>query len=150
MKLKHSPEIVSDGETLRGPYVRALCSLEERREINIIIIIIIIITCLLGASCTVSDVSCVNHTHHQETRNCNYSLRTVQLPPSRQVVIIIISRHSSREHRALTKFRHPTRFLVSALTSFHVLPCCLISSRIVLRQGGSSCTKNVTSTEGCS
>jgi len=49
------------------------------------------------------------------------------------IIIIIISRHSSREHKALTKFRHLTRFLASALTSFHVLPCCLISSRIVLR-----------------
>jgi len=46
--------------------------------------------------------------------------------------IIIISRHSSREHRALTKFRHLTRFLARSLISFHVLPC-LISSRIVLR-----------------
>ena len=48
------------------------------------------------------------------------------------IIIIIISRHSSREHRALTKFCHLTRFLASALTSVHVLPCCLISSRIVL------------------
>ena len=39
MKLKQSPEIVSDGETLWGPHVRALCSLEERRDIIIIIII---------------------------------------------------------------------------------------------------------------
>jgi len=49
------------------------------------------------------------------------------------IIIIIISRHSSMEHRALTKFRSLTRFRASALISFHVLPCCLISSRIVLR-----------------
>ena len=47
--------------------------------------------------------------------------------------IYIVSHHSSREHRALTKFCHLTRFLASTLTSFHVLPWCLISSRIVLR-----------------
>ena len=47
--------------------------------------------------------------------------------------IYIVSRHSSREHRALTKFRHLTRLLTSTLTSFHVLPWCLISSKIVLR-----------------
>ena len=47
--------------------------------------------------------------------------------------IYIVSRHSSREHRALTKFRHLTRLLASTLTSFHVLPWCLISSKIVLR-----------------
>ena len=41
--------------------------------------------------------------------------------------------YSSREHRALTKFRHLTRLLASTLTSFHVLPWCLISSKIVLR-----------------
>jgi len=50
-----------------------------------------------------------------------------------ELIIIIISYHSSREHTALTNFRHLTRFLASALTSFHVLPWCLISSRIVLR-----------------
>ena len=44
-----------------------------------------------------------------------------------------ISHHSAREHRALTKLRHQTRFLASTLTSFHVLPWCLISLRIVLR-----------------
>ena len=50
--------------------------------------------------------------------------------------IYIVSHHSSWEHRALTKFRHLTRFLVSTLTSFHVFalmsnlfegcsaPCC--------------------------
>jgi len=48
-------------------------------------------------------------------------------------IIYIVSRHSSREHRALTKFRHLTRLLVSTLTSFRVLPWCLISSKIVLR-----------------
>jgi len=48
------------------------------------------------------------------------------------IIIIIISRHSSREHRAFTKFRHLTRLLASTLTSFHVLPWCLISSKIVL------------------
>jgi len=47
--------------------------------------------------------------------------------------IYIVSHNSSREHRVLTKFRHLTRFLTSTLTSFHVLPSCLISSRIVLR-----------------
>jgi len=47
--------------------------------------------------------------------------------------IYIVSHHSSREHRAVTKFRHLTRFLASTLTSFHVLLWCLISSRIVLR-----------------
>ena len=47
--------------------------------------------------------------------------------------IYIVSHNSSREHRALTKFRHLTRFLASTLTSFHVLPSCIISSRIVLR-----------------
>ena len=49
------------------------------------------------------------------------------------IYIYIVSHHSSREHRALTKFLHLTRFLASTLTSFHVLPWCLISSRIVLR-----------------
>jgi hypothetical protein len=49
------------------------------------------------------------------------------------IIIIIVSRHSSREHRALTKFRHLTRFLASTLTSFHVLPWSLISTKIVLR-----------------
>jgi hypothetical protein len=49
------------------------------------------------------------------------------------IIIIIVSHHSSREHRALTKFRHLTRFLASALTSFHVLPWNILSSRIVLR-----------------
>jgi hypothetical protein len=44
-----------------------------------------------------------------------------------------VSHHSSREHRVLTKFRHLTRFLASALISFHVLLWSLISSRIVLR-----------------
>jgi hypothetical protein len=45
-----------------------------------------------------------------------------------------MSHHSSREHRALTKFRHLTRFLASTLmSSFHVLPWSLISSKIVLR-----------------
>jgi hypothetical protein len=39
-----------------------------------------------------------------------------------------VSHHSSRAHRALTKFRHQTRFLASALASFHVLPWGLISS----------------------
>ena len=48
-------------------------------------------------------------------------------------LIYIVSHHSSREHRDLTKFRHLTRFLASTLTSFHVLPRCQISSRIVLR-----------------
>jgi len=48
------------------------------------------------------------------------------------IIIIIISRHSSREHRAFTNFRHLTRLLASTLTSFHVLPWCLISSKIVL------------------
>jgi hypothetical protein len=48
------------------------------------------------------------------------------------IYIYIVSHHSSREHRVLTKFCHLTRFLVSTLTSFHVLPWCLISSRIVL------------------
>jgi len=47
--------------------------------------------------------------------------------------IYIVSHHSPREHRALTKFRHLTRFLANTLTSFHVLPWSLISSRIVLR-----------------
>jgi hypothetical protein len=49
------------------------------------------------------------------------------------IIIIIVSQHSSREHRALTKFLHLTRFLASTLTSFHVLPWSLISSKIVLR-----------------
>jgi len=49
------------------------------------------------------------------------------------VCIYIVSHHSSREHRALTKFCCLTWFLVSTLTSFHVLPWCLISLRIVLR-----------------
>ena len=40
--------------------------------------------------------------------------------------------HPSREHRALTKFRHLTRLLASTLTSLHVLPWCLISSKMVL------------------
>ena len=48
-------------------------------------------------------------------------------------VTYIVSHHSSREHRVLTKFCHVTRFLASTLTSFYVLPWCLISSRIVLR-----------------
>ena len=48
------------------------------------------------------------------------------------IYIYIISHHYSREHSALTKFRHLTRFLASTLTSFHVLPWCLISSRIVV------------------
>jgi len=47
--------------------------------------------------------------------------------------IYIVSHHSSREHMVLTKFRHLTRLLASTLTSFHVLPWCLISSKIVLR-----------------
>jgi hypothetical protein len=38
------------------------------------------------------------------------------------IIIIIVSHYSSREHRALTKFRHLTRFLASTLTPFHVLP----------------------------
>jgi len=46
--------------------------------------------------------------------------------------IYILSRHSSREHRALTKFLHLTRLLASTLTSFYILPWCLISSKIVL------------------
>jgi hypothetical protein len=49
------------------------------------------------------------------------------------IIIIIVSHHSSREHRALTKLLHLTQFLASTLTSFHVLPWCLISSKIVLR-----------------
>jgi len=49
------------------------------------------------------------------------------------IYIYIVSRHSSREHRALPKFRHLTRLLASTLISFHVLPWCLISSKIVLR-----------------
>jgi len=49
------------------------------------------------------------------------------------IYIYIVAHHSSREHRALTIFRHLTRLLASTLTSFHVLPWCLISSRIVLR-----------------
>jgi hypothetical protein len=48
-------------------------------------------------------------------------------------MIIIVSHNSSREHRAFTKIRHLTRFLASTLTSFHVLPWSLISSKIVLR-----------------
>jgi hypothetical protein len=48
-------------------------------------------------------------------------------------IFFIVSLHSLREHRAVTKFRHLTQFLASNLTSFHVLPWCLISSRIVLR-----------------
>jgi hypothetical protein len=48
------------------------------------------------------------------------------------IIIIIVPHHSSGEHRALTKFRHLTRFLASTLTSFHVLPWSLISSKIVL------------------
>jgi len=47
--------------------------------------------------------------------------------------VYIVSRHSSREYRALTKFRRLARLLASTLTSFHVLPWCLISSKIVLR-----------------
>jgi hypothetical protein len=49
------------------------------------------------------------------------------------IYVCVISHHSSREHWALTKFRHLTRLLASSLTSFHVLPWCLISLRIVLR-----------------
>jgi hypothetical protein len=49
------------------------------------------------------------------------------------IIIIIMSHHFSKEHKALTKFRHLTRFMARALTSFHVLPWSLISSRIVLR-----------------
>jgi len=49
------------------------------------------------------------------------------------IYIYIVSRHSSREHRALKKFRHLTLLLAGTLTSFHVLPWCLISSKIVLR-----------------
>ena len=45
--------------------------------------------------------------------------------------IYIVSCNSSREHRALTKFCHLTWLLVSTLTSFHVLPSYLISSKIV-------------------
>jgi len=48
------------------------------------------------------------------------------------IYIYIVSRHSSREHRVVTKFRHLTRLLTGTLTSFHVLPWCLISSKIVL------------------
>jgi len=51
----------------------------------------------------------------------------------KNIYIYIISRHSWREHRALTKFRHLAWLLASTLTSFHVLPWCLISSKIVLR-----------------
>jgi len=57
----------------------------------------------------------------------------VMNPADFSELIIIISRHSSRKHRALAKFRHLTRFLAIVWTSFHVLPCCLISSRTVLR-----------------
>jgi hypothetical protein len=49
------------------------------------------------------------------------------------IIIKIVSHNSSREHRALIKFRHLTRFLASTLTSFRVLPWSLISSKIVLR-----------------
>ena len=46
--------------------------------------------------------------------------------------IYIVSHNSSREHRAFTKFRHLTRFLMSTLASFHVLSWCLITLRIVV------------------
>jgi len=49
------------------------------------------------------------------------------------IYIYIIFHHSLREHRALTKFRHLAQLLASTLTSFHLLPWCLISSKIGLR-----------------